>query len=785
MATQQAGHPGLFIVATASAAVPPAAVIVFFSQVSHLSAPIVNALSQMPTLRGVHIWVVPMSIAMLGVFILWAMGRGKDFVPLVASTSNINIGTMTSINPNSSENADMWHHDVLWWVSSWSFFVLGVVAAVLSMPYHACLATAFLSGSGCFFLFALRRTCYQDVPAADWFSATSLAFSSAAAVCFLTWFTWIAVGFPSRQNITDWTETYVYLVEKDKITWKIAFVAWIAPLAMTVQLGLAALLCWCRRQHCLLHESDEIADQAKKTTWIVSSVKQISAWIAVFILLAWLHAALSATWESHFDQEREDLRDEVLWLGFFAFVVVFIWTADTLGPDELKQAASKSKVVQETWNMMKGDWCKAALFLACGPLICVLKVTDSLAARVAQRRGKKPRKPLLWFIQRWSWTSVVVKAIWLGLLYISIAVGFAKFTNVLLAYMNECLAGLPVFTISATMFALGVGLFLLPPAPGPPIYVVMGIVISSSAINAGWYFGAAVAWSTFVAFAMKLTFTCIAQKFIGEALSENDTVRSCCELHTPYMRAVESILMKDGLTLAKVTLLVGGPDWPVAVLCGILRLPVLQVQLGTSPVLVQSVFPCVLAGAMMLKNGMEDRKQFGMGEVCLAMAGALQCAAAAIAFFYVQETLETEYEALTEPREKDRKLLELDEKHKEETTRYWKEMTWEYLPVWVQCVLATGFLVMQLSIILLCGPWGKVIGKTCFKPFGLQSSVSRDLNGNPLAIVLPLGWVALIFAATSTLCLTIFYIYAQRAGSKDKAETMQLVQEEQEAVPAA
>lgn len=739
------GKMVLYCLALASTCLPPAGVIIFFSQLSPLSPSVLLFLSSPAAkFHGINMHHFLVLLATLGMATVLAAGRGKAGV----------------INAT-------WR----WWTPWWGFLALGLVSAILAVPYYPCFAVGLLSASGCMVMFALRRVCFQEEEATLWFQVASLAFSCAALGCLAVWFTWIAVGFPGRRNWTDWSDAFVFLVDQKQISWKMSFVAWSAPLAIAIQLGLAALLCWMRGQHNLLHDRVGDSDGRPNNTWIISSVKQLSAWIAAFVLLAWLHAALSATLESQYDQERADLRDEVLGLGFIVLNVVFFWTADTLGPAEVQSAARDSKVVQETQKMLEGDWSKAAGLLVGALPMCAFALVDAFERRL----GIQKERPMLWFVKNWCWTSVIVKAVWLGMLYIGLAVGFAKFTSVLLALINESLVGWPVFPVSAAMFAIGFCIFLLPPAPGPPIYVVMGIVIVSCALGQGWTFGQALAWATCTAFTMKLAFTFAAQKFIGEPLSRDETIRGWCELHKPYMRAMESILQKEGLTVAKVTLLVGGPDWPVAVLCGILRLPPWQVQLGTSPVLLQSVFPCVLAGALMLTRSEDDRKSFGMAEVTLAIAGVIQAASAAVAFFHVQETLECKYDELSQPREEDSKLVELEAWHDELNRCFWKELSWELLPCWIRSTLFLALFCMEVSVLLLTGPWDKLIGRSCFKTFGLQSSVAKDLHGNPFAIMRPLGWVALAFATLSATLLVIFYTYAKNRVSKDQEESAPLI----------
>ena len=51
-----------------------------------------------------------------------------------------------------------------------------------------------------------------------------------------------------------------------------------------------------------------------------------------------------------------------------------------------------------------------------------------------------------------------------------------------------------------------------------------------------------------------------------------------------------------------MSVLCGGPDWPTAVLCGILRADLRQMLLGLSPVFLLTA-PTSMAGAFQLKVG--------------------------------------------------------------------------------------------------------------------------------------------------------------------------------------
>ena len=64
--------------------------------------------------------------------------------------------------------------------------------------------------------------------------------------------------------------------------------------------------------------------------------------------------------------------------------------------------------------------------------------------------------------------------------------------------------------------------------------------------------------------------------------------------------------LATGLGPAQMSVLVGGPDWPTSVLCGILKLPLLKMLLGTSPIIVPIIL-CVLTGGGMVKSAETEK----------------------------------------------------------------------------------------------------------------------------------------------------------------------------------
>ena len=71
--------------------------------------------------------------------------------------------------------------------------------------------------------------------------------------------------------------------------------------------------------------------------------------------------------------------------------------------------------------------------------------------------------------------------------------------------------------------------------------------------------------------------------------------------NSQLMKAIQVIFKRPGVTAAKACIRCAGPDWPVSVICGMLKLSYWQTSLGLGPMFCFTI-PAVLAGAFMTKT---------------------------------------------------------------------------------------------------------------------------------------------------------------------------------------
>jgi hypothetical protein len=124
------------------------------------------------------------------------------------------------------------------------------------------------------------------------------------------------------------------------------------------------------------------------------------------------------------------------------------------------------------------------------------------------------------------------------------------------------------------------------------VYITGGIILTDRAFLDAFggeaayplSYVAAVTVAVLFCFGIKLSAAVMQQKGIGETLGRRVWVRALVGVNSVTMRAIRRILLTPGLSLPKICILVGGPDWPVSVTAGILRCNVFQMLLGTLPV---------------------------------------------------------------------------------------------------------------------------------------------------------------------------------------------------------
>eukprot|EP00854_Cymbomonas_tetramitiformis_P001733 gene1733-2393_t len=317
-------------------------------------------------------------------------------------------------------------------------------------------------------------------------------------------------------------------------------------------------------------------------------------------------------------------------------------------------------------------------------------------------------------------TGVLTKALWIGVVYFTLQIGVGKVVIVLLSWFNEVLAGMPAAAVIFVFFVVGISLFLLPPVPGVPVYLAGGIIVVGRFEEPLGYWGA-IFLCTAMCFVIKLCACAIQQKGFGERMSCYVSVRKTVGINSVTIRAIRVVLQTKGLSVGKVSILCGGPDWPTSVLCGILRLDLFEMLLGTTPVLPIYLFWTVLAGAFQLKEGSYWE---ALANLLLIVSGATMGLTSVAAMYSIDRTL-TERRKEIDAIPVDEEVLKEEVKDAEYEAAYAEAIRWQRVPCWLRATLAVGVMLMSGS------NWMFALWDTdCFRAFNVTDSIDSDLGGD-------------------------------------------------------
>ena len=250
-------------------------------------------------------------------------------------------------------------------------------------------------------------------------------------------------------------------------------------------------------------------------------------------------------------------------------------------------------------------------------------------------------------------------------------------------------------------------------------------------------------------------------------------MRATVGVNSPLIQAVKFELTKPGVSLAKVCIMCGGPDWPTSVLCGILRqsdakagrvsaIKTAELCLCLAPMVIL-ITPTVLAAAFQLRTG---TPYAAVASVSLMVCSLVQLAAGVIATNFLNA-------AMSDPACKRQMAEGVDvevEKRTEDDAQHAKVRAVatnfdKKLSCLEKAVLVTGTLLLLLSAYALL-----FASSYCFEDFNLATDVLAEVMcwGCERAFIKPPGLAALGMLVSGIVLNGVF-------GSMVKAKTRRYV----------
>eukprot|EP01062_Namystynia_karyoxenos_P015948 TRINITY_DN15827_c0_g1_i2.p1 TRINITY_DN15827_c0_g1~~TRINITY_DN15827_c0_g1_i2.p1 ORF type:complete len:1302 (+),score=384.34 TRINITY_DN15827_c0_g1_i2:132-4037(+) len=477
-------------------------------------------------------------------------------------------------------------------------------------------------------------------------------------------------------------------------------------------------------------------------------------------------------------------------LAGIGFILTAVIVGASLGWSSLREQAKKNPLIKKMADIANSEAVKGLVVLLIWPILCFFFLLSWLnqKARVHLPFTKRlgPGEDRLTFtkhgsriegaMRQWHWANVHRYLILWGVAHFVLRIGAGKLVVLFLSWLNKRLAnaGLPLVTLIYIL--VGLGMFLLPPVPGIPVYLTGGILLGKIGEDELGSFGAAIVYAVFVTLLLKFMAIACQQKLIGERMSENLKVKSFVGINSMQIRAIRRILSQPGMSKDKVAILVGGPDWPTSVLTGILRLQLLQMLLGSCPILLPLGLT-VMAGACMLQTskGALWGALTSIFQVLASMA-QLFCTFAAVAAIErtaheCKQEIMPPPEGQGPPDDADVKRLDDDQELFGAALRI--ATRWTRIPTMWRSVLlaASGTAAASFMLFFFRASGESAEGMFCFETVEVTTDIDEaPLYGNWLKLVIwPLGWLGLALLVLSFILYKFF-----RCWSVNQARELQV-----------
>jgi len=377
-------------------------------------------------------------------------------------------------------------------------------------------------------------------------------------------------------------------------------------------------------------------------------------------------------------------------------------------------------------------------------------------------------------MRKWRWTSILTKICMLMELYFTMQVGVSKLTYIFLSWMNTSLRDVDMVYVIVLVYLTGAVMFLLPPVPGLPVYVFAGILLGEKgrqSENIGFWGGCVVA--TVLGLFTKLC-ACVGQYMIGYTMGFSSKVQQLISVDKVPTRAIEKVLKMRGLNIGKVSVLVGAPDWPTSVTCGIVGVNIPQMLVGTLPVIVL-LGPCIVAGGCMGRVSPGEDSPWNLAANASIMSAVFVNAfSMGYAIYTIGRVIEKDGEELAKPRPEHAAVAELTRREAHAVAIYESVTRWSALSPLYKGMLATSSFLMIVTNAVFT-----LMAEACFRPFAVSSRIddpyeNDGLNGSALNIVIhPTGSIG--------LCLFLLGIILHIAFLKGKARHANKVMEKHKA----
>lgn len=199
-----------------------------------------------------------------------------------------------------------------------------------------------------------------------------------------------------------------------------------------------------------------------------------------------------------------------------------------------------------------------------------------------------------------------------------------------------------------------------------------------------------------------------------------------------------------------------GPDWPTSVLCGILRLSLPQIILGTIPV-VMLILPTCVTGAFLYMASLKDESgnpEFSwagtVSTITASLTALVQFGSMIVAAYYLEQAADKRMDEVAAI-EDDAEVKKADDEAAHLNKCYREVTQWEKIPIFPKLLIRSSLACIIISCYIV-----QLFSSRCFTEHTLTDSIDDNLQGNVGNLFLPLGWLATGLFGTSIVLLYVF-----------------------------
>jgi hypothetical protein len=631
------------------------------------------------------------------------------------------------------------------------------------------------------YTYCVKRFLYSHVQLANFIEALSYSLFLCSNITFVAWIAWwnkekeywnVVTKSSYLEQLGPSCDPAIIPAEDLAQCEVVAYLLWLSPFMAAIACFVFSMLCYFLSQTMF-----QQGNTSRKTT----GMKAFAYFMMFSVLGVWVASNVAGA--------GMGLSNVFLKFMFIAVIVVGGVVIGSIGWDKMKDNLMAIPFLQSIAATFLSDWVKAIGVCTATVPFCMYMGVSFInqfirkylkCLGVAKKMDPAPSgeaKLLLTavcskqldMIRQWNWTSVWTKVIYIDLFVLTVNVGIGKLTTLVLSWLNDFLAetfadspGLVV----AVFYLVGLVLFLLPPVPGVPVYLSGGVILVNtlSPLPDREMFFEWCLFTCFVCFCIKLNAVAMQQKCFGEGMSNNLTIKCLVGVNSITIKAIEKILRKPGLSIDKVCILCGGPDWPTSVLTGILKLKLSSMLFGSLPIIFL-ISPCVFAGAFLLRAN--EGATFGaLSSVTLAFAALTQTMALGGAAYLIEQTVH-DHRAELEAIPQDEEVALVEKSRALDYDEYKRLTNWHTeVPRCMKYTLALSAGLNTLAVYIVFFSVS-MFGEECFETFEITDSIKDDLDGNAANLVKQYGKVATGLMLVGVVGLKIFNRWAGKKFKKN------------------